>query len=55
MDGLMKRKGAPKLPNLSLSSSQSVDIRRQLASRRLQTVYTLDGPCEQLCKISAFS
>ena len=55
MDVLMKRKAAPKLPNLSVSSSQSVDIRRQLASRRLQTVYILDGLCEQLCTISAFS
>ena len=55
MNGLMKSKAAPKLHNLAagtvqledflaFSTRKVFDIRSQLASTRLQTVY---GPCEQ--------
>ena len=70
MDGLMKRmmkrKAAPKLPSPAAGTAQlaedflefftckAFDIRSQLASRRLQTFYTVDRSCEQACTVSAF-
>ena len=40
---------------LELFTLKVFDIRSQLVSRRLQTVYNVDGPCEQACTVSAFS
>ena len=64
---LMKRKAFLKCPNPGAGTVQLVDDfleffkykmfdnRSQLASICLQTVHTLDGPREQLCKVSVFT
>ena len=67
MDGLMKRKALPKCPNTGAGTVQLAEDfleffkykmfanRSQLASICLQIVHTLDGPREQLCKVSVFT